>query len=167
MHPVRPQIFVNTLPNLNLVLYLTSYRNGGTCVDTFSGFFCQCPDNWAGPTCEQDVDECTRFDNDEDDQDYNLKKRKTLGHLLFLFLTLLLSKTFWLFLFVLILFSLVSSIPTLFSISLKAHSFFPQVFQHTRPGLSERGNMSEHARDIPMPLHTRFKNISCSPGVIW
>ena len=69
MHPVRPQIFVNTVPNLNLVLYLTSYRNGGTCVDTFSGFFCQCPDNWAGPTCEQDVDECARFDNNDDDQD--------------------------------------------------------------------------------------------------
>ena len=69
MRPVSPQIFVNTLvlvPKLNLVLCLISYRNGGTCVDTFSGFFCQCPDNWAGPTCEQDVDECARFDNDED-----------------------------------------------------------------------------------------------------
>ena len=37
------------------------FRNGGSCVDTFSGFFCQCPDTWAGPTCEQDVDECARF----------------------------------------------------------------------------------------------------------
>ena len=117
------------IPNLMSVLRLTSYRNGGTCVDTFSGFFCQCPDNWAGPTCEQDVDECARFDNDD------------LGYLLFLFpllflLLLLISKTFLLFLYFLYLFS--------------------QVFKHTRPGLSERGNVSEHARDLPVPLHTRF-----------
>ncbi len=37
--------------------------NGGTCVDTYSGYFCQCPDNWEGPTCEQDVDECAHFAN--------------------------------------------------------------------------------------------------------
>ena len=36
-------------------------RNGGSCVDTYSGFFCQCPDTWTGSTCEQDVDECVRF----------------------------------------------------------------------------------------------------------
>ena len=69
---IDSNIFYDTLlviPNLISVLCLMSYRNGGTCVDTFSGFFCQCPDNWAGPTCEQDVDECARFDNDEDDQD--------------------------------------------------------------------------------------------------
>ena len=82
------------IPNLILVPCLTSSRNGGTCVDTFSGFFCQCPDNWAGPTCEQDVDECARFDNDEDDQDYNFLKQ-ILGHrLLFLFFILLLQSFF-------------------------------------------------------------------------
>ena len=35
-------------------------RNGGTCVDTYSGYFCQCPDTWQGDTCELDVDECAR-----------------------------------------------------------------------------------------------------------
>jgi cubilin len=36
-------------------------RNGGTCVDTYRGFFCQCADNWQGRTCEDDVNECERF----------------------------------------------------------------------------------------------------------
>ena len=35
-------------------------RNGGSCIDTFQGFACQCTDNWEGATCEQDVNECAR-----------------------------------------------------------------------------------------------------------
>ena len=39
---------------------LSPCRNGGSCVNTYSSFFCQCPDTWEGPTCERDVDECAR-----------------------------------------------------------------------------------------------------------
>ena len=35
--------------------------NGGTCVNTYSGYFCQCPDNWEGSRCDEDVNECSRF----------------------------------------------------------------------------------------------------------
>ena len=37
---------------------LSPCRNGGSCVNTFNSFFCQCPDTWEGATCERDVDEC-------------------------------------------------------------------------------------------------------------
>ncbi|XP_054159895.1 LOW QUALITY PROTEIN: cubilin-like [Oppia nitens] len=36
-------------------------RNGGSCVDTYNGFICQCIDAWEGPTCDTDVNECQRF----------------------------------------------------------------------------------------------------------
>ncbi len=36
-------------------------RHGGTCVDTYSSFVCLCTDNWAGNTCEEDVNECAAF----------------------------------------------------------------------------------------------------------
>ena len=39
---------------------LSPCRNGGSCVNTFNSYFCQCPDTWEGATCEQDVDECSR-----------------------------------------------------------------------------------------------------------
>ena len=35
--------------------------NGGTCVNTFHGYFCQCPENWEGVRCDEDVNECSRF----------------------------------------------------------------------------------------------------------
>ena len=36
-------------------------QNGGTCTDTYRGFICQCPDNWEGETCQNDVNECEHF----------------------------------------------------------------------------------------------------------
>ncbi|GIZ03897.1 cubilin [Caerostris extrusa] len=36
-------------------------RNGGSCVDTYNGFICNCPPTWEGTTCDIDVNECARF----------------------------------------------------------------------------------------------------------
>ncbi|XP_044726579.1 cubilin-like [Chrysoperla carnea] len=36
-------------------------RNGGRCQDLFNNFLCWCPDNWEGPQCDVDVNECTKF----------------------------------------------------------------------------------------------------------
>ncbi|XP_055944726.1 cubilin-like isoform X2 [Argiope bruennichi] len=36
-------------------------KNGGTCIDTYNGFICNCPPNWEGPTCESDINECARY----------------------------------------------------------------------------------------------------------
>lgn len=36
-------------------------KNGATCIDAYDSFKCICPDNYEGPTCEQDVDECQKF----------------------------------------------------------------------------------------------------------
>ncbi|VVC39264.1 EGF-like, conserved site,EGF-like calcium-binding domain,CUB domain,EGF domain,EGF-like calcium- [Cinara cedri] len=36
-------------------------QNGGTCMDLYNGFQCNCPHNWQGKQCELDVDECVRF----------------------------------------------------------------------------------------------------------
>ncbi|KAA0719812.1 Protein crumbs -like protein 2 [Triplophysa tibetana] len=33
-------------------------RRGGTCVDLFNTFACQCPPGWEGSTCETETDEC-------------------------------------------------------------------------------------------------------------
>ncbi|XP_051532915.1 protein crumbs homolog 2a [Myxocyprinus asiaticus] len=33
-------------------------RHGGTCVDLFNMFGCQCPSGWEGATCEKETDEC-------------------------------------------------------------------------------------------------------------
>ncbi|XP_052697133.1 cubilin-like isoform X2 [Crassostrea angulata] len=36
-------------------------RNGGTCVDRYNGFFCQCPPAWKGAFCDVDVNECSEY----------------------------------------------------------------------------------------------------------
>ncbi|XP_053408750.1 cubilin-like isoform X2 [Mercenaria mercenaria] len=36
-------------------------RNGGTCVDTYNGFFCRCTDAFQGPNCDDDVNECSIY----------------------------------------------------------------------------------------------------------
>ncbi|XP_070174131.1 cubilin-like [Littorina saxatilis] len=36
-------------------------QNGGTCVDTYNGFICQCPSNYYGVTCAADVNECSEY----------------------------------------------------------------------------------------------------------
>lgn len=36
-------------------------RNGGTCIDSYNGYLCRCPPQWEGATCEQDVNECARY----------------------------------------------------------------------------------------------------------
>jgi Notch-like protein len=40
--------------------------HGGNCVDLVGGFDCECPPNWTGPTCGNDVDECATAANDCD-----------------------------------------------------------------------------------------------------
>ncbi|XP_063696850.1 cubilin homolog [Culicoides brevitarsis] len=36
-------------------------QNGGTCFDMYDSFFCQCPKNWQGRSCSEDVNECALF----------------------------------------------------------------------------------------------------------
>lgn len=36
-------------------------KNGAVCIDSYSSFKCLCPDQYEGPTCENDVDECAKF----------------------------------------------------------------------------------------------------------
>ncbi|XP_048237900.1 cubilin-like isoform X1 [Haliotis rufescens] len=36
-------------------------HNGGTCVDLFNGYYCHCPTNWQGATCDTDVNECSLY----------------------------------------------------------------------------------------------------------
>ncbi|XP_055632024.1 cubilin homolog [Toxorhynchites rutilus septentrionalis] len=36
-------------------------QNGGTCISLYDSFVCQCPRNWEGPTCANDVNECSEF----------------------------------------------------------------------------------------------------------
>ncbi|XP_017095248.2 cubilin homolog [Drosophila bipectinata] len=36
-------------------------KNGGTCYDAYKAFQCVCASGWQGPTCEDDVNECSEF----------------------------------------------------------------------------------------------------------
>ncbi|KAE8596094.1 hypothetical protein XENTR_v10015965 [Xenopus tropicalis] len=36
-------------------------QNAGTCLNLLDSFFCLCPDQWQGPTCAEDVNECQRY----------------------------------------------------------------------------------------------------------
>lgn len=36
-------------------------QNGGTCFNMFETFRCECTESWEGPTCSDDVNECSRF----------------------------------------------------------------------------------------------------------
>lgn len=36
-------------------------KNGGTCFNMFETFRCECLENYEGPTCELDVNECSRY----------------------------------------------------------------------------------------------------------
>ncbi|XP_033110748.1 cubilin-like [Anneissia japonica] len=42
-------------------------QNGGTCTNTYSGFYCHCTSNWEGPTCSSDVNECSLISGGPDD----------------------------------------------------------------------------------------------------
>lgn len=43
--------------------YCKSYpcKNGGTCFNMFDTFRCECTENWEGPTCNLDVNECAKY----------------------------------------------------------------------------------------------------------
>lgn len=43
--------------------YCKSYpcQNGGTCFNMFDTFRCECPENYEGPMCNLDANECARF----------------------------------------------------------------------------------------------------------
>lgn len=43
--------------------YCKSYpcQNGGTCFTMFDTFRCECTENWEGPTCNLDVNECAKY----------------------------------------------------------------------------------------------------------
>ncbi|XP_031624566.1 cubilin homolog [Contarinia nasturtii] len=36
-------------------------RNGGKCMNIFNGYTCNCPKEWTGVSCEEDVNECSNF----------------------------------------------------------------------------------------------------------
>lgn len=36
-------------------------QNGGTCFNMFETYRCECPANWEGPSCNADVNECSRY----------------------------------------------------------------------------------------------------------
>lgn len=40
-------------------------QNGGKCINRYDGFMCQCPENWEGKTCGDDVNECAKFSGTE------------------------------------------------------------------------------------------------------
>ena len=51
------------LPNLSCEINIDDCnghlcKNGGTCVDEVDSYYCQCPPNFAGSFCDEDIDEC-------------------------------------------------------------------------------------------------------------
>lgn len=36
-------------------------QQSGTCIDGYGTFQCLCPPGWAGPTCGDDMDECSEY----------------------------------------------------------------------------------------------------------
>ena len=36
-------------------------QNGGTCFNVFDTYRCECPENWEGPQCTNDVNECSKY----------------------------------------------------------------------------------------------------------
>lgn len=36
-------------------------QHGGTCFNMFDTFRCECTENWDGPTCSEDVNECSKY----------------------------------------------------------------------------------------------------------
>ncbi|CAK8682879.1 unnamed protein product [Clavelina lepadiformis] len=36
-------------------------QHGGTCIDLYNSYLCQCVSQWEGPTCASDVNECSSF----------------------------------------------------------------------------------------------------------
>lgn len=54
---------VNNLTSQLAVDHCKSFPclNGGTCSNIFNGFRCDCPVNFEGLTCNNDVDECRKF----------------------------------------------------------------------------------------------------------
>ncbi|KAJ8923869.1 hypothetical protein NQ315_010451 [Exocentrus adspersus] len=36
-------------------------KNGGTCIDLYKDYICQCTDEWEGTNCAEDVNECAKF----------------------------------------------------------------------------------------------------------
>ncbi|KAG5893859.1 hypothetical protein JTB14_005468 [Gonioctena quinquepunctata] len=62
----RIRLVKQKIDSLNRILYIDECtsnpcHNGGTCQDTFNNFICRCPDEWEGPDCSADVNECSRF----------------------------------------------------------------------------------------------------------
>jgi cubilin len=36
-------------------------QHGGTCFNMFDTYRCECTENWEGPTCSEDVNECSKY----------------------------------------------------------------------------------------------------------
>lgn len=57
------EIKVSNLTDRLMIDQCKSYpcQNGGTCFNMFDTFRCECPENWEGPMCNLDVNECARY----------------------------------------------------------------------------------------------------------
>ena len=45
-----------------IMMIMMMCQNGGTCVDGINTYTCQCPVNWTGRYCLENVDECALLD---------------------------------------------------------------------------------------------------------